>query len=190
MAIDDTIEGIYPTRKHPGVLVKGANQAWEAEVFDDIMQMLYDFYGSKEVQGEGLIMPTQLHERGGKKYHLPVYFNDAPQPNFRYFDADTGKNLGRNLPVERVFELRQRGVNINREELRSGNPRKYGHVSVIQLDDEEYRQFVKGWDFDHAPLEVKKAVFLVYFNAYDDNKLDAEAKSMADRSRFLAAAQA
>ncbi len=177
MTIERHVEGIFATKRGPGILVKGKNNADAEDIFDALSRELHEFYNR-----QGKVMPTKSFERKLEVHRCPVYFDEAPNIKYRYFSMDPPREFGFDLELEEIAELENQGYEVQREEAASEKPRKYGNVNIIMMSPESRDQYEKEWDFPHAAFEIRKEKFLVYFKVYSENGKQA---SLWDRKEFL-----
>lgn len=147
-----SIENIFKMKRKPGIVVVGSRNFEAEEVFDEVIQNLYNFYESRQRQGTyngpELVFVSQLFEPRKDKYYCPVYINETPNMDIEVVVDDDGNQ------TQKITE--------------KGRPQRYGTIKVERIDQRAGMEFVKEWDFPHAPFLWSQQIFAVYFNLDKD----------------------
>ena len=160
MSLDENIKAIYKMKKHPGIVVKGANRAGAEKVFEEITHALHYFYEQKD---SDLIMPTQLFE-GKREYNFPVFFISS----------------GMDIKTKYFYNKEKEEMDM---ETTCPKPKQYGMVNVSFDDTYKDNQ----WNGDGLGyFKIEKDTIFVYFNTWKQKGRGKDNKaSFNDRDEFL-----
>lgn len=150
------IEDLFEMKRKPGVIILGRDNIRAEQVFNEISNNLYDFYLSQGSLFEemGLLFVSQLFEIGQDKYFNPVYVNDVPDMEFSYDVDESGQQIQKKENETKLI--------------------KHANIKIERFDERRRVEFVKEWDFAHAPFRSTQQIFGVYFNLEDISKANVE----------------
>ena len=160
----DNIRSLFPTKKGPGVLVIGRANHDASLVFEELSDILDNFYETRNNEENTKIFVPEKFQLGKEQYKHIVY---SGLPDFSYTDkTDTKGNI-----VDRVQHEEDALI--------------YARLNVKHIGEKVKFDWDKNADYPTAALELHSQKFWAYFNVYGGGKKESNEKSMQERDNFL-----